>query len=85
MNFSVQEIKKYEKTDTLVKSELAKQGIPNSVLKELPNIINEADIEASDLINENRAAFFVVLLAKAYNEGRIHGINEEQARRTKNN
>lgn len=85
MNFLAQEIKKYEEIDALVQAELAKQGIPSTVLERVIKIIDEFEDKNVDLINENRTALLIVLLAKAYNEGRIHGINEEQARRMKNN
>lgn len=71
----LKQVKKYEETNALILDELAKQDIPKPVFEKVINIIDEAE-----LTHENRNTFLFVLLAKAYNEGRIQGINEERER-----
>ncbi len=77
MNFSEQEIKKHEETETIIQAELAKQGIPKPALEKVIKIIDEFEDENADLINKNRTAFLIVLLAKTFNEGRLYGINKK--------
>lgn len=78
MNFSAQEIKKYEETTTLIQAELVKQGIPKPIFERVIKLIDEFEGENANLINKNHIAFLVVLLAKAYNEGILYGINENK-------
>lgn len=80
MDFSLQE-KKYEEKTALILDELSKQGIPTPVFEKVIQIIDEFEVKNSETIDETRTAFYIVLLAKAYNEGRMQGINEEQAKK----
>ncbi len=73
MKFSTQKIKEYEETDAIIQAELEKQGIPKLALEKVIEIVDE-----TELTDENRTAFLIVLLAKAFNKGRLYGINEER-------
>lgn len=72
MKISAEKIKKYEETDAIIQSELEKQGIPKLALEKVIEIIGE-----TELTKENRTAFLIILLAKAFNEGRLYGKNEK--------
>lgn len=70
MDFSPQEIKKFEGMDKLVQNELSKLNIPQSDLNGMVHTVCSFHKEHSQLEEDNHSVFYILLLAATYKAGR---------------